>query len=84
MTANMTGQNKKGAEPTRRPLAQPVALVDEAHALSYALVRVLASSPRDEVSREDLDALCQLAYELLNKLTKAQEFFQTIDKSSDI
>jgi hypothetical protein len=80
----MTGRNLKGAEPTRRLLAQAVALVDEAHVLSYALVRVLASSPRDELSREDLDALCQLAYELLNKLTKAQEFFQAIDKSSDI
>jgi hypothetical protein len=58
--------------------------VDEAHALSYALARVLASSPRDELSREDLDGLCELAYELLNKLTKVQEFFQAIDKSSDI
>jgi hypothetical protein len=80
----MTGQNNKGAEPTRRLLAQAVALVNEAHALSYALVKVLATSPSDEVSREDLDALCQLAYELFNKLTKAQEFFQAIDKSSDI
>jgi hypothetical protein len=80
---NMTGGNHEGAEPPRR-LPAAVALVDEAHALSYALVRVLASSPRDELSREDLDALCQLAYELLNKLTKAQEFFQAIDKSSDI
>jgi hypothetical protein len=80
---NMTGGNHEGAEPARRLLAA-VALVDEAHALSYALVRLLASSPRDELSREDLDALCQLAYELLNKLTKAQEFFQAIDKSSDI
>ena len=80
----MTGQNHGGAEPTRPLLAQAVALVDEAHALSYALIRVLASSPRDELSREDLDALCQLAYELLNKLTKAQEFFREIDESSDI
>jgi hypothetical protein len=77
------GTNITGSEPTRRLLAA-VALVDEAHALSYALVRVLASSPRDELSREDLDALCQLAYEVLNKLTKAHEFFQAIDKSSDI
>ena len=76
--------NHEGAEPTRCVLAQAVALVDEAHALSYALVRLLASSPRDELSRGDLDALCQLAYELLNKLTKAQEFLQAIDKSSDI
>ena len=80
----MTDGNYEGAEPTRHLLAEAVALVDEAQTLSYALVRVLASSPRDEVSREDLDALCQLAYELLNKLTKAQEFFQAIDKTSDI
>jgi hypothetical protein len=80
----MTGRNHGGAESTRRLLAQAVAQVDEAHAMSYALVRVLASSPREELSREDLDALCQLAYELLNKLTKAQEFFQAIDKSSEI
>jgi len=80
----MTGRNHEGAQPTRRLLAPAVALVDEAHALSYALVRLLASSPRDELSREDLDALCQLAYELLNKLTTVQEFFQEIDKSSDI
>ena len=80
----MTGRNHEGAQPTRRLLAPAVALVDEAHVLSYALVRVLASSPHHEVSREDLDALCQLAYELLNKLTNAQEFFRAIDKSSDI
>jgi len=79
----MAGRNHEGAEPTRL-LAQAVALVDEAHALSYALTRLLASSPREELSREDLDALCQVAYELLNKLTKAQDFFQTIDKDSEI
>jgi hypothetical protein len=79
----MTGRNHEGAEPTRRLLAQAVALVDEAHALSYALIRVLASSPREELSREDIDALCQLAYELLNKITQAQELFQEMDKDSD-
>ena len=84
MTTNMTDGNYEGPEPTRHLLAEALALVDEAHTLSYALVRVLASSPRDEISREDLDALCQLAYELLNKLTKVQEFFQAIDQSSDI
>ena len=57
--------------------------MDEAHALSYALIRVLASSPREELSREDIDALCQLAYELLNKLAQAQELFQQIDRGSD-
>jgi Rad3-related DNA helicase len=79
----MTGRNHEGAEPTRRLLAQAVALVDEAHALSYALIRVLASSPREELSRDDIDALCQLAYELLNKLAQAQELFQQIDRGSD-
>ena len=80
----MTRRSHEGAEATRRLLAQAGALVDEARALSYALVRVMASSPREELSREDLDALCQLAYELLNKLARAQEFFRAIDKSSDI
>jgi hypothetical protein len=79
----MTGRSHAAAEATRRLLAQAVPLVDEARALSYALIRVLASTPREELSREDIDALCQLAYELLNKLTQALEFFQEIDKGSD-
>jgi hypothetical protein len=79
----MIGRNHEGAEPTRRLLAQAVALVDEAHALSYALNRVLASTPREELSRDDIDALCQLTYELLNKLTQALELFQQIDRGSD-
>jgi hypothetical protein len=79
----MIGRNPEGAEPTRRLLAQAIALVDEAHALSYALIRVLASSPREELSREDIDALCQLAYELLNKITQAQELLQEMDKDHD-
>ena len=36
----------------------------------------LAYTPREEFSREEIDGLCQLAYELLNKLTKTQEVFQ--------
>jgi hypothetical protein len=36
----------------------------------------LAQTPREELSSEEIDALCQLAYELLNKLTKTQEVFQ--------
>ena len=79
----MNGRNHEEAEGKRRLLAQAVALVDEARALSYALNRVLASTPREALSREDIDALCQLAYELLNKLTRAQELFQAIDKNSD-
>lgn len=77
----MSGRNHEEAK--RRLLAQAVALVDEARALSYALNRVLASTPREELSRDDIDALCQLAYELLNKLTQALELFQQIDRGSD-
>jgi hypothetical protein len=79
----MNGRNHEEAEGKRRLLAQAVALVDEARALSYALNRVLASTPREALSREDIDALCQLAYELLNKLTRALEFFQEIEEGSD-
>ena len=57
-------------------LSQAALLLDEARALSYALVMALADTPREELSREEIDALCQLAYELQNKLTKTQEVFQ--------
>ena len=77
----MNGRNHEEAK--RRLLAQAVALVDEARALSYALNRVLASTPREQLSRDDIDALCQLTYELLNKLTHALELFQQIDRGSD-
>ena len=57
-------------------LSQAALLLDEARALSYALVMALADTPREELSREEIDGLCQLAYELLNKLTKTHEVFQ--------
>ena len=57
-------------------LSQAATLLDESRALSYAVVMALAQTPREELSREEIDALCQLAYELLNKLTKTQEVFQ--------
>ena len=57
-------------------LSQAALLLDEARALSYALVMALADTPREEFSRDEIDALCQLAYELHNKLTKTQELFQ--------
>ena len=52
-------------------LARTCLLVSEAHALTYALVMALSSTPREEFTREEIDALCQVAYELLNKLSKA-------------
>ena len=57
-------------------LSQATLLLDESRALSYAVVTALAYTPREEFSREEIDGLCQLAYELLNKLTKTQEVFQ--------
>jgi hypothetical protein len=36
----------------------------------------LAHTPRNELSQEEIDGLCQLAYELLNKLTKTNDIFQ--------
>jgi len=48
-------------------------LVSEAHALCYALVMALSSTPREELTGHEIDALCQVAYELLNKLSKAVE-----------
>ena len=43
----------------------------------------LASTPREEFSREEIDALCQLAYELQSKLSKAFELFYRPDKVSE-
>lgn len=57
-------------------LSQATVLLDESRALSYAVVMALAQTPREELSRDEIDALCQLAYELQNKLTKTQEVFQ--------
>jgi hypothetical protein len=57
-------------------LSQAALLLDESRALSYAVVMALAQTPREELSREEIDGLCQLAYELQKKLTKTQEVFQ--------
>jgi hypothetical protein len=57
-------------------LSQATVVLDESRALSYAVVMALAHTPRAEFSREEIDGLCQLAYELQNKLTKTHEVFQ--------
>lgn len=57
-------------------LSQTAFLLDESRALSHALTMVLAQTPRQELSSEEIDALCQLAYELQNKITKTHEVFQ--------
>jgi hypothetical protein len=77
----MTGQSDEEVG-TARLLSQAVPLVGESHALSYALVMALASTSHEEFSREEIDALCQVAYELLTKLTRALELFREIDEVS--
>jgi hypothetical protein len=64
-----------GREPEQASsvLARACPLISEAHALCYALVMALSSTSREEFTREEIDALCQVAYELLNKLSKAVE-----------
>ena len=80
---SMTEPSHEQVEAARSLLSQAVPLVGESHALSYALIMALASTPHEAFSREEIDALCQVAYELLNKLTKALELFGEIDKVSD-
>lgn len=57
-------------------LSQATTLLDELRALSYALVMMLAHTPRQKLSSEEIDALCQVAYELQNTITKTYDIFQ--------
>ena len=68
----MTGPGHEPEEASK-VLARACPLISEAHALCYALVMALSSTPREEFTRDEIDALCQVAYELLNKLSKAVE-----------
>jgi len=79
----MTKRRHKGGGSARGLLSQAIALVGDSHALSYALVMALASTPRDRFSHKEIDALCQVAYELQEKLTKALEMFQEMEKVAD-
>ena len=64
-------------------LAQAAILFDKLCALSYALTTMLARTPRENLSAEEIDGLCQLAYELLAKLTKTSEVFQEARQTLD-
>jgi hypothetical protein len=77
-----TGQSRDKLEAASRVLSQIVESVAESQALSYALVLVLASTPREALSREEIDALCQVAYELQERLAEAVELFQEFEKAS--
>jgi hypothetical protein len=79
----MTKRRHKSAGSARGLLSQAIALVGESHALSYALVMALASTPRERFSHKEIDALCQVAYELQEKLTKALEMFQEMEKVTE-
>jgi hypothetical protein len=57
-------------------LSQATLLLDESRALSYALVMVLAHTPRKELSSEEIDGLCQLAYEVMNKVAQTHDIFE--------
>jgi len=79
----MTKRRHKGAGSARGLLSQAIAFVGESHALNYALVMALASTPRERFSHMEIDALCQVAYELQEKLTKALEMLQEMEKVTD-
>jgi hypothetical protein len=79
----MTKRRHKGGGSARGLLSQAIALVGESHALSYALVMALASTPRERFSHKEIDALCQVAYELQEKLTKALETFREMENVTD-
>jgi hypothetical protein len=76
----MTGSGHEPEEASS-VLARARPLIGEAHALCYALVMALSSTSREELTREEIDALCQVAYELLNKLNEALDCF---DGSSEL
>jgi hypothetical protein len=66
---------------TRRLLSRAVVVVDESRALSYALSMALAATPRETLSGEEIDALCQLAYELQAKLNGVLELLREIERA---
>ena len=70
------GHRQGEVEVAHSLLSQTASLLDESRALSCALAMVLAHTPRQELSSEEIDALCQLAYELLNRITKTHDIFQ--------
>jgi hypothetical protein len=72
----MNNNAQREVNGTHSLLSQATTLLDESRALSYALVMLLAHTPRQELSSEEIDALCQLAHELLNRITKTHNIFQ--------
>ena len=79
MTAD---QSRYKVEAASRVLSQIVDSVAGSQALSHALVLVLASTPREALSREEINALCQVAYELQERLAEGVELLREFEKVS--
>jgi hypothetical protein len=79
MTAD---QSRDKVEAASRVLSQIVDSVAGSQALSHALVLVLASTPREALSREEIDALCQVAYELQERLAEGVKLLREFEKAS--
>jgi hypothetical protein len=73
---NATVKSKREVEVAHTLLSEATLLFEESHALTYALVMALAHTPRKELSQEAIDGLCQLAYELLDKLNRTNNILQ--------
>jgi hypothetical protein len=78
-----SGQSGDKLEAARRVISKVVDTVAESQALSYALVMVLASTPREALSSDEIDALCQVAYELQQRLAAAVELFEEFEIGPD-
>jgi hypothetical protein len=76
MNCQYNAHSQRELEAVSSLLSQTAVLLDEARAFGYALTMILARTPRENLSSEEIDGLCQLAYELLTKLTKTREVFQ--------
>ncbi len=65
-------------------LVQVATLVDRARANSYALALTLASTPYDKFTHEEIDAICQLAYEVFDKLTSTNDAIKQMQQKLDM
>jgi hypothetical protein len=75
----MTNRRHKGAGSARDLLSQAMPLVGESQHCATCW-SALASTPHERFSRKEIDALCQVAYELQEKLTKALEPAQAVSR----
>jgi hypothetical protein len=67
--------NAHKIETACRILVDAALFIDESRAVSFALAATLASSSRADLSQDEIDNLCQLAYELFRRQNKIKEIF---------